>query len=113
MILDHQPEQKPSFLGGFSVVSARKGTGFIKSAEEPVFGAVSFELSGALHPIVTTARRDVTAGDVSETRVFGTITRSGKRRAQSITCDTVQCSHAPANRPSCRRAPPEWRCASW
>jgi hypothetical protein len=40
MTQDRQPEQKPSFFGGFSVVSARRGTGFIKSAEEPLSGAL-------------------------------------------------------------------------
>ena len=39
----------------------------------PVFGAVPSKLSVALHPIASTARRRVTAADVSETRVFWTI----------------------------------------
>ena len=36
-------------LTGFSVVSARSGTVAIKTAEEPVFGALSSKLFGALH----------------------------------------------------------------
>src|SRR5436309_6676682 len=50
----------------------------IESAGEPVFGAVSFELSGALHPIASTARRGVTAADVSETRGFFPLRREAR-----------------------------------
>ena len=38
MIPDHQLGQKSLFSEGFSVVSGRRGTGFIESAGEPLLG---------------------------------------------------------------------------
>src|SRR4051794_20174591 len=67
----------------------------------PVFGTVSWELFGTLHPIALTARRGVTsvAVDVSETRVFGTISRAAVQWARDVNGQSRLSSSSLSKRP--------------
>jgi hypothetical protein len=57
MIQGCQAAPGPRLSAGFSVERDQRSTVFIESAEEPVNGAVSTEVFGAVHAISPTAER--------------------------------------------------------